>query len=107
MPKPVEVSELLNRVGKKIFIEYYFDFKQLRDTYTSNADVVNRINESFTLKSKNSRTAKAKRIFMEGLEIEALRIIVNSSHPSVDSVREQAKDILAKETRHTEEKIYV
>jgi hypothetical protein len=100
MPKPVEVSELLNRVGKKVFIEYYYDFKQLRETYTSNTDVVSKINENFTLKSKNSRTAKAKRIFMDRLEIEALRIIVNSSHPSVSSIREKARNILKKETEH-------
>lgn len=90
---------LLNRVGMRVFVQYYYDFKKLNESSASNLDVANGINENFTLKSKLSRTSKAKRIFKEGLEIEALRIILESDNSQVEPIKVKAKDILDKELR--------
>jgi len=93
----VQVEDLLNRVGKRIFVKYYEDFKELETKNVPNAVVVEKIQEDFTQKSKNSRTAKAKRIFVEGKQIEALKIIVESNHPSVHSFQGRANELLRKE----------
>ena len=93
----MQVEDLLNRVGKRIFVKYYEDFKELESKNVPNAVVIERIQEDFTQKSKNSRTAKAKRIFVEGKQVEALKIIVESNHPSVHSIKARANELLQKE----------
>lgn len=90
------LENILNRVGKRTFIKYYYDFKNLNDLEQSDKTVVEKIEENYTLKSKISRTSKAKRIFREGLEINALETIINS--PKVDvCIIEKAKKILLEE----------
>lgn len=90
------LENILNRVGKKTFIKYYYDFKNLNNLGESDKIVVEKIQEDYTLKSKKSRTSKAKRIFREGLEINALETIINS--PKVDvCIIEKAKKILLEE----------
>ena len=93
----MQLEDLLNRVGKRTFVEYYDDFKELTTKNVPNAKVVEKIRDDFTEKSKNSRTAKAKRIFVEGKQIEALKIIVESTHPSVRPIINQANALLNKE----------
>ena len=93
----MHVEDLLNRVGKGIFIKYYEDFKELETKDIPNSVVIEKIQEDFTQKSKNSITAKAKRIFVEGKQVEALKIIVESNHPSVQSIKERANELLQKE----------
>ncbi|NRD76599.1 hypothetical protein HPT25_03725 [Bacillus sp. BRMEA1] len=97
MANTVQVEDLLNRVGKGIFVKYYEDFKELETKNVPNAVVVEKIQENFTQKSKNSRTAKAKRIFAEGKQIEALKLIVESNHPSVQPIKQMANELLRKE----------
>lgn len=93
----VQVEDLLNRVGKRIFVKYYEGFKELETKKVPNAVVVEKIQENFTQKSKSSRTAKAKRIFAEGKQIKALKLIVESNHPSVQPIKEEANKLLRKE----------
>lgn len=93
----VQVEDLLNRVGKRIFIKYYEDFKELESKNIPNTVVVEKIQEEFTQKSKNSRTAKAKRIFVEGKQVEALKLIIESDHPSLHSIKVRANKLLRKE----------
>lgn len=55
-----------------------------------------KIQECYTMKSKISKTSKAKRIFREGLEISALETIIYA--PKVDvCIIEKAKNILLEE----------
>jgi len=57
---------------------------------------INKFEGNYTEKSKKSRTSKAKAIFYQGLDKEALENIINSS--KVDKVDcEKAKLILANE----------
>lgn len=97
MSSGIQVEELLNRVGKKIFVKYYSEFRELAIHNVPNAVVVEKMSEAFTDKSKSSRTSKAKRIFVEGKQIEALRLIVESSHPSVRPLVGQASVFLQEE----------
>lgn len=97
MSSGMQVEELLNRVGKKIFVKYFREFRELATHNVPNAVVVEMMQETFTDKSKSSRTSKAKRIFVEGKQIEALRLIVESNHPSVRPFIDQASELLHEE----------
>lgn len=99
LTRKMEVEDLLNRVGKRIFVKYYDDFKELAMKDIPNVLVVEKIHENFTQKSKNSRTAKAKRIFVEGKQIEALKVIVESNHPSVRPIKKRATELLQQELK--------
>ncbi len=73
----MNLEERLNRVGKAVFVKYFYRFANLsheecREMYT----------ENFTKKSKRSRTALAKAIFREGQELEAIKIVCRS--PEID-----------------------
>jgi hypothetical protein len=84
---------LLNRVGKSTFIKYYTQLKKVNSGVLESPDIVMMMDESFTDKSKNSRVTKGKRIFREGLEVEALELIVSSSRMA-SNVIVKAQEIL-------------
>jgi hypothetical protein len=86
----IDTLSLLNRIGKAVFIEYYEKFK---DTSLSNTDIVEMMPKEYTLKSRQSRTSKARRIIREGREEEALVIITSANID--DDLREKAKIYLA------------
>jgi len=85
------VVDLLNRVGKEVFIKYYNNFK-----IKSNQECIRAITEPFTDKSKASRTSKAKRIFRENLHGQALKLIVESGRLD-RAVISRAREIMNKE----------
>jgi hypothetical protein len=72
----MDLESLLNRVGKRVFIEYYEKFDSA--SALTNAEIAALLPPDFTLKSRLSRTTKARRIFREGLQVEALRVIATS-----------------------------
>lgn len=80
--------ELLNRVGKAVFVKYYNDFKT-----KSSQECIKAISEPYTDKSKTSRTSKAKRIFRENMHGEALRLITESNRLD-ESIKTRAKEIM-------------
>lgn len=87
------LENYLDRISKTTFIKLYSTLEQ---TYTDDSneallDVI--AHEQWTDKSKNSRVSKAKRIFREGLQLEALRIIASSKLLRKDVVQ-QAKNYL-------------
>ncbi|RKD25808.1 hypothetical protein BEP19_02400 [Ammoniphilus oxalaticus] len=57
-----KVDKLLKAIGKACFIRYYYEFKKLAEGNGSNMDVVNRMKEDYTFKSKQTRTSKGKKI---------------------------------------------
>lgn len=76
--KQTDVGEVLNSIGKRTFIKYYEAFK---DSDISNQEMIDRLgldSKDFSTLAKASKTSKARKIFREGLEIEALLIIVDS-----------------------------
>ena len=87
----MDLTRVLNSVGKSAFVKYYYNFKNLnRD------ECVSRFEEDYTDKAKNTRTGHAQRIFKENQHIAALEAIIKSDR--VDFItRSKAKEILAKE----------
>ncbi len=90
--KQTDVGTLLNSIGKKTFVKYYETFK---DADVSHQEMIDRLaldSQKFTPTSKANKTSSARRIFREGLEIEALLIIVDS-RADLDTV-EKARKLL-------------
>ena len=91
--KGESVMEILNKIGKSTFIEHYYDFK-------FNRTAADELSEDFTMNSKRSRTSKARKIFRENLQIEALKIIMASKRLDQMTV-DRAKEIYDKEMSQT------
>ncbi|MCB2339953.1 hypothetical protein [Clostridium estertheticum] len=90
--KQTDVGKLLNSISKKTFVKYYETFK---DTDISHQEMIDRLaldSQKFTPTSRANKTSTARRIFREGLEIEALLIIVGS-RADLDTV-EKARKLL-------------
>lgn len=87
------LNTLLNSIGKRTFVTY---FQEFGDSGLSNQDIVALLQsgESFTAAASAARTSNARRIFREGLEQQALSIIVGSAR--VDrKVAKDARSLLA------------
>ena len=85
-----DLERLLYRVGMRVFVQY---FKEFSDPTLSGAEVVDLLPSEFTLKSRRSRTAKARRIIREGWQAEALSMIAKSEKVEPD-LAEQAAQLL-------------
>lgn len=83
-----ELDKLLNRIGKGVFARFYESFA---DSRISDAEIVSMLPPEFTLKSRRSRTSKARRIFREGREREALRRIADSERTDADATARAAR----------------
>ncbi|WJH36868.1 hypothetical protein N6H14_14895 [Paenibacillus sp. CC-CFT747] len=89
----LELDLVLSSIGKKFFIDYYDKLKDDKLTYK---EIVDSLPSSFKRKSKVSRVSNSKRIFRQGLQIEALKNIINSKR--IDSkTRQTARGFLEKE----------
>lgn len=86
-----DLDTMLNKIGKRIFVDYYYTFKIDDDPEDKLID------EDFTLNSRRSRSSSARRIFREGLHLEALKNIIQSSKLD-EKIVEKAKNLLAAET---------
>lgn len=89
----MDLERLLCAVGKQSFVKYYNYFKD--ENYTS-SDILKIITEDYTDKSKRSRLGHARMIFNNKLNLEALKIIINSKVSEETIIK--AKEILNKET---------
>ncbi len=81
MPE-TDLVRLLGSIGKSTFVRYFEDFRNLN---LSNQEIIERLPLEYTLKSRISRTSKSRRILREGLEVEALTIIVASDFVDADT----------------------
>lgn len=87
---PTDLIRLINSIGKSTFVRYYEEFS---DSSLSNQDVIAMLPPEYTMKSRISRTTKARRIFREGLEAEALEIISNAQGVDSDTAN-RARQLL-------------
>ena len=71
-----ELDNLLGKIGKRIFVEY---FREFGNSSISNQEMIALLPNEYTFKSRTSRTSKSRRIFREGLEEQALSIIAASN----------------------------
>ena len=77
-----DLDGLLNRVGKSVFARFYAAFA---DPDLPDSDIVDMLPQEFTLKSRRSRTSKARRIFREGRQREALERVASSERTDAAS----------------------
>ena len=87
-----DLIRLVNSIGKSAFVRYYHEFA---DPSLSNQDVVTILPQEYTLKSRNSRTTKARRILREGLAEEALELISHVERID-DETANHARELLRK-----------
>ncbi|MEI6133244.1 MAG: DUF1413 domain-containing protein [Bacillota bacterium] len=80
------LETLLNKIGKKMFIEYY-------DVFKIDDKPEELLPDTFTLNSKRSRSSSARKIFREGLQKAALKNIIESARLEDDTLR-KAKRLL-------------
>lgn len=84
--------ELLQKIGKKFFVDHYYDFK-------NNRIIVSDMTEDYTKASKRTRLSKSRRIFREGKQIEALEEIIHSKKMDLLTIN-AAKEIYANELKN-------
>ena len=92
-----DLNKTLVAVGKAVFVNFYYDFKDFSISKDELAKKILSENPGSKSESQNFRIPRARHIFELGQEREALRIIIESKR--VDTkVIEKAKEILARET---------
>lgn len=94
-----DLEILLRKVGKQIFINHYYDFKE-KD------HLEELLPNDFTINSKRSRTSSARKIFKLDRNIEALQNIINSERLESDVIN-KAREILKSELGDTAENVYI
>lgn len=92
------LETLLNKIGKKIFVDYYYVFKQ-----NNNPEAALEV-EGFTIASRRSRSSSARSIFKNNLQIVALNNIIVSDRVDYETIQ-KAKKILLSETGTVFEKL--
>jgi hypothetical protein len=83
-----DLDKLLNRIGKGVFARFY---EQFADSRIPDAEIVSMLPPEFTLKSRQSRTSKARRIFREGRQREALLRIAGSGRTDAEATARAAR----------------
>ena len=91
-----DLNRLLGSIGKKIFIDYYYDFKKPNLDKKALAEKLLRENpKADSIVGQVTRVSCAIRIFKDNLHIEALDNVINSR---VDgSTVRKAREILKQE----------
>lgn len=82
------LETLLNKIGKRVFIEYYEVFKA-----DENVEQVLEERCGFSIASCRSRSSSARSIFKNDMQIEALSLIANSSRVE-PKIATRAKELL-------------
>jgi len=80
---PTNLTRLLASIGKDAFVRH---FELFRDLHTPNEEIVAKLPPEYTLKSRQSRVSKARRIIREGLSRDALEIIAASTKLAPETV---------------------
>lgn len=86
-----DLDTMLNKIGKRIFIDYYYIFK------TDDNPEDQLISEDFTLNSRRSRSSSARKIFRDNLQLAALKNIIQSPRLDEETL-DKAREILESET---------
>jgi len=95
--KYVDLRTNLSAVGKAVFANFYYEFKDAASSDNVLAEKLFRENPNSKSPSQNFRIPRARHIFEAGQQLEALQIIIDSDR--VDPIaREKARQILLQET---------
>lgn len=89
-----DLNRLLTSIGMSTFVKYY---DQFRNPNISDQDMLERLPQDYTLKARRTRVSKARRIFRERLELEALNAILGANRVD-EETRKQATEILNRQS---------
>lgn len=90
----IDVNSCLNSVGKKIFVDFYYDFKNLQlDKDVLAKKLLDNNPNASKISGQIIRINFARKIFDNNLEREALEIIVSSNRLDEETIR-KAQEIL-------------
>lgn len=95
-----DLNTTLAAVGKAVFVNFYYDFKDFSIPNDELAKKIYSENPGSKSTSQNFRIPRARHIFELGQEQDALRIIIDSKRVDAQAI-EKAKKILDKETALT------
>lgn len=96
--KLVDLNTTLSSVGKAVFVNFYYDFKNVSLSNHEIAEKILKVNLNTKSNNQNFRIPRARHIFAEGYQLDALKIIIDST--KVDpKAREKAKLILEEELK--------
>lgn len=94
--KYMDLNTTLSAVGKAVFVNFYYDFKN--ETLSDDEITIKLLKENPGSKSNNQnfRIRRARHIFNEENQLDALKIVINSKKISIET-RNKAKKILDEE----------
>lgn len=96
--KYIDLNTTLKAVGKAVFVNFYYDFK---NTSLSDNEIAGKIlkeNPKTKTDNQNFRIPRARHIFAEGNQLDALKIVIDSKRVDPEA-REKAKLILDEESK--------
>lgn len=97
------VEAALQKIGKAVFVTYYYDFANKRLSEKEIGNKIYRTNPNAKTPDQSFRVPRARYIFDNNLQCEALRLVINSER--VDpKIREKAEKILKNETEKQNQK---
>lgn len=96
----------LSAIGKAVFVNFYYDFKDTAISTEELSEKLLRENPKSRSARQGFRIPRARHIFEMGQEIEALNIIIRSERVDIEA-REKAKEILLHEAQQKEKDIEI
>ena len=91
--KYIDLRTNLSAVGKAVFANFYYEFKDTSISDDELSEKLFRENPNSKSRGQNFRIPRARHIFEIGQEIQALEIIINSPRVA-EEARKKAKEIL-------------
>lgn len=91
-----DINEMLNKIGKTVFVNFYYEFKDFSISDEKLSQILLEKNPKSKTSKQSFRIPRARRLFKDGKQIEALNIIYNSERLDID-IRMKALDIIKKE----------
>lgn len=90
---PINLDRSLQSIGKEAFVEVLFPaLRQNLDVTAAELSKSNETYAGYAIQAQTSRLSTAKRIFRNGLEGEALQIIIDSPRLDAD-LKKKAADL--------------
>ena len=94
--KYVDLKTTLSAVGKMVFVDFYYKFKDVSISSEELADFIYRNNPRSVSNNQRFRIHRARYIFEHNQQLDALRLIIDSKRISKE-LRNKAADILRRE----------
>jgi len=94
--KYTDLKTNLSAVGKMVFIDFYYEFKDLSISEEKLADLIHKNNPRSISNQQSFRIPRARHIFEQNQQLDALKLIINSKRIPQES-RDKAACILRQE----------